>query len=91
MSLQNLSSAHLFPGLVNHELWDTQKIMRTSKIVIYETHLRKKSIILLECAEEYLPIFGEVQDLFILNDEKILLIIQLETVSFNDKFVVNRV
>ena len=83
--LQNLPSAHLFRGLVNHELWDSKKIMRTSKIIIYETHLRQKSIILLECTEEYLPIFGEVQDLFILNDEKILLITQLDTVSFNDK------
>ena len=34
--LQNLPSAHLFRGLVNHELWDSKKIMRTSKIVIYK-------------------------------------------------------
>lgn len=44
-----------------------------------------KSILLLECDEESLPVFAEINDICILKNEVLFIVILLETISYDDR------
>lgn len=85
--LCNLPYAKIFHRIINESEWLTCQIMRSPKVIVHGSTYHCKSIILLECDEDDLPVFGEVDEIFIFNKEILLVISTLQTEYFD--FTIN--
>jgi len=85
--LCNLPYAKIFHEIINESEWLTCQIMRSPKVTVHGSTYHCKSIILLECYEDDLPVFGEVDEIFIFDKEILLVISTLQTQYFD--FTIN--
>jgi len=83
----NLPYAKIFHEIINESEWLTCQIMRSPKVTVHGSTYHCKSIILLECYEDDLPVFGEVDEIFIFDKEILLVISTLQTQYFD--FIIN--
>ncbi|XP_053595515.1 uncharacterized protein LOC128667833 [Microplitis demolitor] len=67
--LVNLPYKKLFDDLVNDFERSVCSVMRSPKVTIHSTSYSHGSVILLECNEEIMPIFAEIDDICILNSQ----------------------
>lgn len=82
--LNNLPYARLFHEFVDENEWFTCQMMRSPKIIIFGTLYQLESIILLECNADDMPLFGEINDIYILDDKKLLVVSLLETQNYEE-------
>lgn len=83
--LNNLPNARIFHRFVAEADRDTCLILRTCKVVIYGTTYKPKSIILMECNDDSLPLFSEIKEIFVLGNRIFFLVTFLLTQYYNEK------
>jgi len=83
--LINLSYAKLFDSYVEEFERNTYQIMQSPRIIIHGTTYQNQSILLLECEENSMPIFGELNDICILGNNILFVITSLETICYESK------
>jgi len=71
-----LPYAKIFHQIINESEWLTCQIMRSPKVTVHGSTYYYKSIILL-CYEDDLPMFREVDEIFIFDKEIFLVILPL--------------
>lgn len=59
--------------------------MRTPQVIIYGTEYAPKSIILVKCEDDSLPVFGEINEIFVINEKNFLVFLKLVTLFFHNK------
>lgn len=70
---------HLFDDLVRNEC----SVMMSPAITIHGINYSSKSIILLECHDKIMPVFGEINDICVLNNKIFFVVSRLETISYD--------
>lgn len=83
--VRNLPFARIFQEIITEADWLTCKMMRFSKLIVNGTQYHVKSIILLQCNDEDLPEFGEISEIFIYDEVKLIVFLKLETIEFDFK------
>ena len=89
--LRNLPNAQLFHKYLQKDEIPQCKILRTPYITAYGTTYKTKSIILLECKGDSLPLFGEIQEVYVLGQTCLLAFTDLQTIHYNNKLNAYRV
>ncbi|XP_066602470.1 uncharacterized protein [Prorops nasuta] len=81
--------AHTYRNLFYNFIMESERsncqMIKTPKIVFYGATLLPKSIVLLESNVDNMPVFGEIDEILIYNDKKLLLISLLETIMYEPK------
>ena len=86
IKISNLPDINLFHSFLSNDELLTATAMQVPKIIASGTEYCKGSIILLKCTEDILPIFGQMREIYVLeNGTKLLLVSEMETVYYEHK------
>lgn len=93
LRLEDVENAVLFHEYVHENDWAAATVMNTQKIIIHGTEYYPGGVVLLNHKDDSLPIFGEIQKIYVLKDKKFLVVSRLLTLYFEVKlnaFVVSK-
>jgi len=83
--LRNLPYAKLFDSYVEEFEKNSYQIMQSPRIIIHGTTYQNQSILLLECEENSMPVFGELNDICVLGNNTLFVITSFETICYESK------
>lgn len=83
--LPNLPNSEIFNRFVAEADRDRCLILRSPKVIIHGTTYRRKFVILLECNDDSLPLFGQIEEIFVLRERIFFIFSLLMTLYFNNK------